>query len=58
MYGGHVTDDWDRRTNSTYLKVFLKPELLQNMNLIPASNPIYRVPDPKKNDFKDYIDYL
>lgn len=29
MYGGHITDGWDRRTNSTYLEVLIKPELLQ-----------------------------
>jgi dynein heavy chain len=28
MYGGHITDNWDRRTNNTYLKVLIKPELL------------------------------
>lgn len=49
MYGGHITDDWDRRTNNTYLKVLIRPELLSNMNLVPGKNPIYRVPDPNKN---------
>ena len=28
MYGGHITDDWDRRTNRTYLKVIIRPELM------------------------------
>jgi len=28
MYGGHITDAWDRRTNNTYLMVLIKPELL------------------------------
>lgn len=28
MYGGHITDNWDRRTNNTYLKVIIKPEIL------------------------------
>ena len=58
MYGGHITDFWDRRTNSTYLKVLIKPQLLQSMNLVPGNNPIYRVPDPNKNDFKDYVQYI
>ena len=49
MYGGHITDDWDRRTNNTYLKVFIKPELLNNMNIVPGNSPIYRLPDPNKN---------
>jgi dynein heavy chain len=36
MYGGHITDPWDRRTNSTYLKVMLKPELFQLCDLVPS----------------------
>jgi dynein heavy chain len=28
MYGGHITDDWDRRTNNTYLKVLIRPEIM------------------------------
>jgi len=28
MYGGHITDFWDRRTNNTYLVTLIKPELL------------------------------
>jgi dynein heavy chain len=58
MYGGHITDDWDRRTNNTYLKVLIRPELMSNMNLIPATNPIYRVPDPNKFNFEDYVKYI
>ena len=26
MYGGHITDDWDRRLCRTYLEEFMKPE--------------------------------
>jgi len=28
MYGGHITDHWDRRTNNTYLQVIVRPEIL------------------------------
>ena len=28
MYGGHITDDWDRRTNATYLEVIIRPEIM------------------------------
>jgi dynein heavy chain len=28
MYGGHITDNWDRRTNNTYLNVLIRPEIL------------------------------
>ena len=58
MYGGHITDDWDRRTNRTYLKVFIKPELLNSMNLVPGQSPIYRILDPNKNNYEDYVKYV
>lgn len=29
MYGGHITDDWDRRLCRTYLEEFMKPELTE-----------------------------
>jgi dynein heavy chain len=54
MYGGHITDDWDRRTNNTYLKVLITPELLNKCNIIPSSKKIVRVPDPSKSDYNDY----
>ena len=28
MYGGHITDDWDRRLCRTYLEEYMKPELV------------------------------
>ena len=31
MYGGHITDDWDRRLCRTYLTEYLKPELVEGM---------------------------
>ena len=58
MYGGHITDDWDRRTNNAYLEELIRPELLNNMNLVPGASPIYRIPDPNKNNFDDYVKYI
>ncbi|XP_061442923.1 dynein axonemal heavy chain 11 isoform X1 [Rhineura floridana] len=29
MYGGHITDDWDRRLCHTYLEEFMSPSLLE-----------------------------
>ncbi|XP_042331037.1 dynein axonemal heavy chain 11-like isoform X2 [Sceloporus undulatus] len=29
MYGGHITDDWDRRLCYTYLEEFMSPSLLE-----------------------------
>lgn len=28
MYGGHITDDWDRRLCRTYLSEYVQPEML------------------------------
>ena len=50
MYGGHITDGWDRRTNNTYLKVYIRPELLANMNLAAG----FKSPDPAKTDYEGY----
>jgi len=55
MYGGHITDDWDRRTNRVYLEVILRPELLlPNFNLAP----LFKSPDPAKYDFLKYQKYI
>eukprot|EP00898_Chlorokybus_atmophyticus_P007698 jgi/Chlat1/792/Chrsp104S01257 len=35
MYGGHVTDDWDRRTVSAYLMSYMREELLEGCDLFP-----------------------
>ena len=29
MYGGHITDDWDRRLCSSYLGEYMSPELVR-----------------------------
>lgn len=29
MYGGHITDDWDRRLCRTYLEEYIKPEMME-----------------------------
>lgn len=55
MYGGHITDDWDRRTNRTYLEVLIKPELLSlNFPLAPG----FKSPDPAKFDYDKYKNYI
>lgn len=54
MYGGHVTDQWDRRTNNTYLKVLIVPELMSNMNLAPG----FKSPDSSKMDYATYLKFI
>lgn len=29
MYGGHITDDWDRRLCQTYLSEYVRVEMLE-----------------------------
>jgi len=58
MYGGHITDKWDRTTNEAYLDVLIEPRLLQMMNLIPCHSPIYRILDPNKSNYQDYQKYI
>ena len=55
MYGGHITDNWDRRTCSTYLEVLVKPELMsRDFNLAPN----FKSPEPHKFDYKAYREYI
>jgi len=58
MYGGHITDEWDRRTNASYLNVLIRPEILAQMQLTCA--PGFKSPDPIKfatrQQYDDQID--
>ena len=54
MYGGHITDAWDRRTNNTYLSVFLKPQIMSGYELGPG----FPVPDPQAASFTSIMDYF
>ena len=31
MYGGHITDNWDRRLCNTYLSAFVREELVEGV---------------------------
>lgn len=56
MYGGHITDDWDRRTNNTYLEVLIRPEIMTQMQL--TLQPGFKSPDPAKFDRAQYVAYI
>jgi len=56
MYGGHITDDWDRRCNSTYLLKLIKPEILQQMQLTMTAG--FKSPIPEKFDRDRYEEYI
>lgn len=53
MYGGHITDDWDRRLCKTYLGEYVRPEVLEgDANLAPG------FPSPPSSDFHGYLQYI
>ncbi|XP_058532038.1 dynein axonemal heavy chain 9 isoform X2 [Ochotona princeps] len=53
MYGGHITDDWDRRLCRTYLEEFIKPEMLAGeLSLAPG------FPLPGNMDYRGYHEYI
>lgn len=54
MYGGHITDSWDRRTNNTYLTVLINPGLLNGMELGPG----FKSPNPEDFNFAEYANYI
>jgi dynein heavy chain len=57
MYGGHITDDLDRRTNRTYLEKLIKPEILQQM-VLTMYYPGFKSPDPMKFDREKYSHHI
>ncbi|XP_025160705.1 dynein beta chain, ciliary-like [Harpegnathos saltator] len=53
MYGGHITDDWDRRLCRTYLLEYLQPELVEG--------ELYLAPGflvPPSGDYASYHQYV
>ncbi|NWI76951.1 DYH9 protein, partial [Dryoscopus gambensis] len=53
MYGGHITDDWDRRLCKTYLEELIKPELLEGELCLAPGFPL-----PGNMDYNGYHQYI
>ncbi|XP_045020772.1 dynein axonemal heavy chain 9 isoform X1 [Bubalus bubalis] len=53
MYGGHITDDWDRRLCRTYLEEFIKPEMLEGELALAPGFPL-----PGNMDYNAYHQYI
>ncbi|VEL12571.1 unnamed protein product [Protopolystoma xenopodis] len=53
MYGGHITDDWDRRLCKTYLEEYLAPEMLDGDHFLAPG-----FASPPNTDFKGYHTYI
>ncbi|KAI9142914.1 dynein heavy chain and region D6 of dynein motor-domain-containing protein [Paraphysoderma sedebokerense] len=53
MYGGHISDDWDRRLCASYLEVYIRDELLEGgFELAPGFQA------PGNIDYKEYHRYI
>ncbi|XP_054265094.1 dynein beta chain, ciliary-like [Macrosteles quadrilineatus] len=53
MYGGHITDDWDRRLCRTYLQEYLSPELVEGDSFLA---PGFQA--PPNLDYQGYHNYI
>uniref|UniRef100_H2ZKA8 AAA+ ATPase domain-containing protein n=1 Tax=Ciona savignyi TaxID=51511 RepID=H2ZKA8_CIOSA len=53
MYGGHITDDWDRKLCKTYLEVYMHPDQLEGELLLAPGYPV-----PPNMDYKGYHEYI
>merc|ERR1711871_268343 len=54
MYGGHITDPWDRRVDNTYLEVLLGPHTVEGYAAIPR----FLLPNPAETNFDGYRQYI
>jgi dynein heavy chain len=52
MYGGHITDDWDRILCNSYLDMFVRPQVLEGMELFSG------FPIPSPTDHTRYMAYI
>lgn len=58
-YGGHVTDDWDRRLLMTYVEQYFTEEVLTTQYYRLSSLPTYYVPrDGSLESYRDFIAIL
>uniref|UniRef100_A0A671VWY7 Dynein axonemal heavy chain 17 n=1 Tax=Sparus aurata TaxID=8175 RepID=A0A671VWY7_SPAAU len=53
MYGGHITDDWDRRLCRTYLEEYIKPEMMEGELYLAPGFPL-----PGNMDYNSYHQYI
>jgi hypothetical protein len=54
MYGGHITDYFDRRTNNTYLNVIFNEKLLNKVELAPK----LAAPEPSTMNYDLYLKFI
>ncbi|CAH8499452.1 unnamed protein product [Schistosoma intercalatum] len=58
-YGGHVTDDWDRRLLNTYISDYFRDEVLREPFYKLSSLPYYYIPrDGTLNAYREFVTLL
>jgi dynein heavy chain len=50
MYGGHITDPWDRRLDNTYLSVMIGEHTQEGYEIMPG----FPMPNPTETDYDGY----
>ena len=56
-YGGHVTDDWDRRTLNTLLRDFINKRLITDDNYVfSTTGKLYDL--PAQHEYRHYIQHI
>lgn len=60
LYGGHITDDWDRLLCMTYQNFYIKEEILDEMELFPfaESFPDDRFRSPSVMPYDAYFEHI
>ncbi|CAH0581624.1 unnamed protein product [Chrysodeixis includens] len=58
-YGGHITDDWDKRVLIAYITQFFNEEALDTPFYRLSSIPAYHIPrDGSLESYRDFLDLL
>jgi dynein heavy chain len=54
MYGGHITDPWDRVQSASYLQIYITEALFNGFELAPG----FKAPDVADMSYNDVFDYV
>merc|ERR1711871_1807889 len=54
MYGGHITDPWDRRVDNNYLTVLMGEHTQEGFECMPG----FPLPNPAETDYDGYRAYI
>nr|XP_049696661.1 dynein axonemal heavy chain 2 [Helicoverpa armigera] len=58
-YGGHITDDWDKRVLIAYINQFFNEDALETPFYRLSSIPAYHIPrDGSLESYRDFLDLL